>query len=99
MIVDNAGHEVVREGINLGEGITNNEAEARALWLAFQRLEQLRNSNHPLLDGPIRVFGDSVLITRFMTKVFKRPRKTSIWHSVIGTREIIKKHKWDVGFR
>ena len=59
MICDGNQEEVIRKGCFLGPTHTVNNAEAKALLLALQTLEELQQAGLPDLDHPIRVFGDS----------------------------------------
>ena len=62
-----------------GPGKTNNEAEMFALRDAMAALADLLPS-HPHLRHPVRVFGDSQLIIRFATRIYKKPgRHTTYW--------------------
>lgn len=63
---------MVRVGRYYGAGRTNNEAEAFAMRDAMQCLAKLRHSR-PALHHPVRVFGDSQLMIRFITRLYKRP--------------------------
>ena len=66
------GKEVVRAGQYYGPGQTNNKAESFAVQDTLQYLSKLIQER-PSLRRPIRVFGDSQLMIRFLMRVFKRP--------------------------
>ena len=71
VILDHHHQEVVRVGRYYGPGRTNNEAKAFALRDALQCLCRL---HHRMNTGfPVRNFGDSQLIIRFATRVYKKP--------------------------
>ena len=72
MILDMDGKEVVRAGCYYGPGWTNNEAESFAVRDTLQCFSKLIQER-PSLRHPIRVFGDSQLMIRFLMRVFKRP--------------------------
>ena len=73
VILDHNHQEVVRVGRYYGPGRTNNEAEAFALRDALQCFCRL---HHRMNTGfPVRVFGDSQLIIRFATRVYKKPAR------------------------
>ena len=76
-----------------GPGKTNNEAEMFALRDAMAALADLLPS-HPHLRHPVRVFGDSQLIIRFATRIYKKPgRHTTYWalEEVKRLESVIKK--------
>jgi len=73
VILGGDGHEVVRVGRYYGPGRTNNEAESFALRDAVQCVARL-SAKRPALRLPVRVFGDSQLLIRFMTRIYKRPQ-------------------------
>lgn len=85
MILGAEGKEIVRVGRYYGPGRTNNEAEAFALRDAMQCLARLRRSR-PELNLPARVFGDSQLMIRFMTRLYKRPQRHTIYWALEDTR-------------
>ena len=72
VILDQAGKEVIRVGRYYGPGRTNNEAEGFAMWDAVQCLARL-SRRRPELNIPARVFGDSQLMIRFITRLYKKP--------------------------
>lgn len=72
--MDSEGKEVVRAGRYYGPGRTNNEAEAFAMRDAVECLARIRH-RRPELDLPVRVFGDSQLMIRFITRLYKRPSR------------------------
>ena len=61
-----------------GPGRTNNEAEAFAMRDAVQCVSRLKRKGADL-DRPVRVFGDSQLMIRFITKLYKRPTRHTIY--------------------
>ena len=85
MILDADGREVVRVGRYYGPGRTNNEAESFALRDAMQCLVRLVQ-RHPELRLPVRAFGDSQLLIRFLTRLYKRPQKHSIYWAIEDVR-------------
>ena len=72
IILDVDGKEVIWAGQYYGPGWTNNEAESFAIRDTLQCLPKLVQER-PSLRHPIRVFGDSQLMIRFLTRVFKQP--------------------------
>ena len=72
VILDVDGKEVIQAGRYYGPGWTNNKAESFTVRDALQCLSKLVQER-PSLRHPVRVFGDSQLIIRFLTRVFKRP--------------------------
>ena len=76
----------MRVGRYYGPGRTNNEAEAFALRDAIQCLVRLTKTR-PELDHPARIFGDSQLIIRFATRVYKRPTRHSIYWALEEVRK------------
>ena len=61
-------------GMFYGTGRTNNEAEMFAARDALHVLYKLQ-LERPDLRLPARMFGDSQLITRFLTRVYKVPTR------------------------
>ena len=59
VLVDATGKELVRRGIVLGPGQTNNDAESAAVALALEELARRQDRGEPHLACPIRVLGDS----------------------------------------
>ena len=84
--MDADGVEVVRAGKYFGEGLTNNEAEAYALREAVACLRRLQIWRSDL-RLPVRVFGDSQLLIRFLTGIYKRPNKNSIYDALEEARQ------------
>ena len=76
--MDAQGAEVVRADKWFGNGMTNNEAEALACHKAIAYLACLQQQR-PELQLPARVFGDSQLMIRFLTGMYKKPGKASIY--------------------
>ena len=72
VILDGEGQEVVRAGRYYGPGRTNNEAESFAMRDAVHCLQTLVDSR-PDLRLPVRIFGDSQLLIRFMLRIYKKP--------------------------
>ena len=58
VIADVNGTEIVRQGIYMGNGHTNNECESDALRQAFETVHALRLKGYKV-NAPIRAFGDS----------------------------------------
>lgn len=85
VILDSKGNEVIRAGRYYGPGRTNNEAEAFAMRDAVQCLSRLKKRN-PGLDHPVRVFGDSQLMIRFITRLYRRPTRHTIYWALEDTR-------------
>ena len=71
VILDADGKEVIQVGHYYGPGWTNNEAESFAIRDALQCLSKLIQERMSLRH-PVRVFGDSQLMIRFLMRVFKR---------------------------
>ena len=79
VIYDSNFNEVVRMGRYYGPSKTNNEAEMFALRDSLAALASLLPSR-PDLRLPVRAFGDSQLIVRFATRIYKKPtRHTTYW--------------------
>ena len=79
VILDTEGKEVIRAGKYFGNGQTNNEAEALALREAMNCLVQLKRSGISHLNAPVRVFGDSQLLIKFLTGLYHKPGKPIIY--------------------
>ena len=79
--MDLQGVEVVRAVKWFGNGLTNNEAEALACCKAIACLAHLQQQQ-PELRLPARVFGDSQLMIWFLTGVYKKPGKASIYEAL-----------------
>ena len=47
VIIGNHGKEIVRVGLKMGPGVTNNEAESWALLSAMRHLQDLQRDNQP----------------------------------------------------
>ena len=77
MILDHNQKEVVQVGRYYGPGRTNNEAEAFAMRDALQYLSRISHRLEAM--KPVRVFGDSQLMIRFATRVFKKPSRQTIY--------------------
>ena len=75
-----------------GAGKTNNEAEMFALRDAMSTLAQLL-PNRPDLHLPVQIFGDSQLIIRSATRVFKKPSRHSIHWALQQTRQLESQFK------
>jgi ribonuclease HI len=99
IIVDSAGREVVRRGLVLGVGLTNNEAESSACLEALQELARLQDQGSPGLRAPVRVLGDSQLIIRMLLGVYKKVRKPSLYVKVEGIRALVRERRWKVAYR
>ena len=83
--MDADGKEVIRARRYYGPGWTNNEAESFAVRDTLQYLSKLVQERLSLRH-PIRVFGDSQLMIRFLTRVFKRPSRHSIYWAIEDAR-------------
>ena len=70
MILDVDSKGVVWAGHYYGPGHTNNKAERFAVWDTLQWLSKLVQEL-PALRRPVRVFGDSQLMIRFLMRIFK----------------------------
>ena len=68
-----------------GPGRTNNEAEAFAMRDAIQCLARIRRFR-PSLSAPVRAFGDSQLMIRFITRLYKRPQRHTIYWALEDIR-------------
>jgi ribonuclease HI len=99
LIVDSTGAEVVRRGVPLGRGLTNNDAESSAVRMALEDLDARQRVGVPHLDAPIRVLGDSQMIIRLLLGIFKKARKPSLYLCVEGVRALAKQRKWRIAFR
>jgi ribonuclease HI len=85
VILDQNQKEIIRVGRYYGPGRTNNEAEAFAMRDAVQCLARLRRSR--MKEGfPVRVFGDSQLMIRFATRLYKKPHRQSIYWALEDIR-------------
>ena len=81
VVAPSNGFELRRTGLYLGLGHTVNEAEVTALQRALRAVVHARNAGH-LPDLPLRVLGDSQLIMRFMLRIYRQPRKPSLYEAV-----------------
>ena len=99
VIADTQGKEVVRVGLPLGPGITNNEAESTACLEALRELARLQDLKTPNLAAPIRVLGDSQLILRMLLGVYKKARKPSLYIAIESVRALCRERGWRVAFR
>ena len=77
MILNQDQKEIVRAGRYYGPGRTNNEAEAFALRDALDCLARIADRVGPM--RPVRVFGDSQLMIRFATRIYKKPQRQTIY--------------------
>ena len=59
--------------------MTNNEAEAAALYEAVLRYCELLDQGHPGIIPTVRIFGDSQLIIKWLLGLFKKIGKRSIY--------------------
>ena len=85
VILDQDAREVIRVGRYYGPGRTNNEAEGFAMRDAVQCLARLSRSR-PELNLPARVFGDSQLMIRFITRLYKKPQRHTIYWALEDVR-------------
>ena len=98
VILNQHGTEIVRVGRYYGAGRTNNEAEAFAMRDAVQCLAKLRRTR-PELELPVRVFGDSQLMICFITRLYKRPTRHTIYWALEETRRADASLKQPVAYR
>lgn len=70
VILDVDGKEMVRARRYYGAGLPNNDVESFTILDAFDFLTKLVYHKSSL-EHPVRVFGDSQLMIRFMTRLFK----------------------------
>jgi len=99
-VIANAnGEEVVRKGVALGAGLTNNEAESTAALLALQHLARLQDDGALYLADPIRVLGDSQLVIRFLLRVFRRSTKPSLYLRIEQIKALVAERGWVVSYR
>ena len=96
--MDGDGNEVVRAGRFYGPGRTNNEAESFAMRDAVQCLLSLLESR-PDLKLPVRMFGDSQLLIRFMTRIYKKPQRHSIYWAVEDVKRMERELGRPVAYR
>jgi hypothetical protein len=99
VIADSRGQEVVRRGVPLGRGLTNNDAESTAVRMALEDLEERQQAGEPYLDAPIRVLGDSQMMVRLLLGVYRKARKPSLYLTVEGVRTLARRIGWQVAFR
>lgn len=99
IIADSSGKELVRCGLLLGPGLTNNEAESTACLEALKKLQELYAAGLPNLRAPIRVLGDSQLVIRMLLGVYKKVRKPSLYIAIEGIRSIVRQQYWKVAYR
>jgi ribonuclease HI len=100
VIADAAGCEVVRIGLALGAGCTNNEAESTAAKAALEHLARLQDQGRKELAGyPIRVLGDSQLVIRHLLRLYNRSSKPSLYLALEGTKALVQRRKWRVAYR
>ena len=53
----------------------------------------------PWLDANIRVLGDSSLIIKWMLGLHKKVTKPSLYQSIMGAKQLIRRRGWQVSFR
>ena len=87
-----------RAGRYYGPGKTNNEAEAFAMRDALACLAEIL-PKHPELQHPVRVFGDSQLLIRFMTRIFKKPSRHTIYWAIEEARRTERQLAGPVAYR
>ena len=73
IILDGDGKEVIRAGRYYGPEQTNNEVESFVMRDAVHCLQSLINSQQDL-RLPVRIFGNSQLLIRFMLRIYKKPQ-------------------------
>ena len=98
VIIDGDGKEIVRMGTYYGSGRTNNEAEMFAARDCIAVLTKL-SKRMPQLQLPIRVFGDSQLIIRFLTRQYKNPTKHTMYWALHEIWELEKHLKGPIAYR
>ena len=84
--------EVIRSGLYFGQGYTNNEAEATAMAQSLTCLDELRQRRSELCL-PVRLWGDSQLIIRHLTGVYKKPSKVRIYEAVETAKKMRRRWK------
>lgn len=90
VIADVDGREVVRVGLALGAGTTNNEAESTAVKAALEHLALLQDQGRKGVTGhPIRVLGDSQLVVRHLLRLYNRSSKPSLYLALEGTKALV----------
>ena len=87
----------MRAGRYYGPGRTNNEAEAFALRDALQCLSRITNKFDKL--SPVRVFGDSQLMIRFATRLYKKPHRQTIYWAIEDVKRTESKLCQPVAYR
>ena len=85
-------------GTYYGAGRTNNEAEMFAARDCMATLVKLSNKD-PQLRSPIRTFGDSQLIIRFLTRQYKNPTKHTMYWALNEIWELEKHLKGPVSYQ
>jgi len=90
---------VVRRGVYLGDGYTNNEAESLAAHDALHMLAKLQDAGCQGLDAPVRVLGDSQLVIRHLLRLYKRSAKASLYLTLEGTKALVRRRGWKVAYR
>ena len=98
VIIGGNGEEIIRIGTYYGSGQTNNEAEMFAARDCIAILAKL-SKKMPQLQLPIRVFGDSQLITRFLTRQYKNPTKHTMYWAPHEIWELEKHLKGPIAYR
>ena len=84
VIIDGDGKQIVRVGHWFGHGLTNNEAEALACREVLTCLASPACAR-PELHLPACVFGNSQFMIRFLSGIFKKPAKASIYEALQET--------------
>ena len=85
-------------GTYYGAGRTSNEAEMFAARDHMATLAKLSNRD-PQLRLPIRVFGDSQLIIRFLTRQYKNPTKYTMYWALNEIWELEKHLKGPIAYQ
>ena len=99
VIADVYGGEVVRKGLYLGPGVTNNEAESTGVYQALQGLAELQDAGRAGLKANVRVLGDSQLVVRHLLRLYKCSAKPTLYLPIEGTKSLVRKRGWKVAFR
>ena len=85
-------------GTYYGSGRTNNEAKMFAARDCIAILAKL-SKKMPQLQLPIRVFGDSQLIIRFLTRQYKNPTKHMMYWALHKIWELEKHLKGPIAYQ
>ena len=81
IILDGNRKEVIHTRRYNGPGQTNNEADSFAMWDVVHCLQSLIDCR-PDLRLPVRIFGNSQLLIRFMLWIYRKPQQHTIYWAV-----------------